>query len=48
MVINVFGVFVYVLCLYYVEFFGMFYLGEGKRFEFFKFKREVLKFEFEV
>lgn len=46
--INALGAFVHSLRLQYVEFFGTFYSGEGKRFEPFRAKREVSKLEFEA
>lgn len=46
--INALGAFVHALRLHYVEFFGTFYSGDGKRFEPFKAKREVSELELEI
>ncbi|AEH25235.1 V-type ATP synthase subunit I [Pyrococcus yayanosii] len=45
--INALGAFVHALRLHYVEFFGTFYSGEGKRFEPFASRREVSELELE-
>lgn len=46
--INALGAFVHALRLHYVEFFGTFYSGEGRRFEPFRAERKVSKLELEV
>ncbi|MFA4641126.1 V-type ATP synthase subunit I [Pyrococcus kukulkanii] len=46
--INALGAFVHALRLHYVEFFGTFYSGEGRRFEPFAAKREVSRLEIEI
>ncbi|ASJ15933.1 V-type ATP synthase subunit I [Thermococcus chitonophagus] len=46
--INALGAFVHALRLHYVEFFGTFFSGEGRRFEPFAAKREVSRLEIEV